>query len=105
MLVKHAVYKDALQSIAQEHVLPLFVSPYPFLRAKAAWLAGVFAGVVEFTTGDGSRKQGHGELFDQLFDCVLRCMKDSCGPSSLLLAPHRAHCCSLKTSFSLLRCD
>lgn len=77
VLVRHKSYKDGLQSIAQEHILPLFASPYPFLRAKAAWLAGVFVGEVECSTGDGSRKKGHGELFDQLFDCVLRCMKDT----------------------------
>jgi hypothetical protein len=77
VLVRNKAYKDGLQSIAQEHLLPLFGSPYPFLRAKAAWIAGVFVGEVEFSTSEGTRKKGHGAVFDDLFDSVLRCMKDS----------------------------
>jgi hypothetical protein len=98
VLGRHKGYKESLQSIAQEHILPLFSSQFPFLRAKAAWLAGVLVGEVEFTTGSGLRKRGEGELFDQLFDCVLRCMKDTCDSHSPLASPgswRRTACCSL----------
>lgn len=82
--MRHKVYKEGLQTIAQEHILPLFSSQYEFLRAKAAWLAGVFVCELAFTTSDGSKKKGHGELFDQLFECTLRCMKDECAPLHVL---------------------
>ena len=101
ILIRHPAYKDGLQSIAQDHILPLFASPYPFLRAKACWLAGVFVRDVKFTTADGCRKKGHGELFDQLFDSVLRCMKDTCGRPAACL--HLLFSTALWASFSLLQ--
>jgi hypothetical protein len=82
VLVKHRRYQDALEGIAREHVLPLFGSPFAFLRAKAAWLAGVFAREVKFSRADGSQAKGDGLLFDQLFDHVLRCMKDRCAAAT-----------------------
>lgn len=83
LLVKQSRYQGGLEAVAQEHVLPLFQSPFPFLRAKACWLAGVFAREVPFTRADGSKAKGDGLLFDQMFDECLRCMKDGCASASV----------------------
>ena len=43
-----------------QHVVPLFASPYGHLRAKACWLAGIFADI-EFSDGQGGWAGGRVE--------------------------------------------
>ena len=38
-------YKAQLEPMLAQYVQPLFVSPYGYLRAKAAWTAGLFADI------------------------------------------------------------
>lgn len=76
VLVKQRRYKEAMESIAQQHIIPMFGSPHPFLRAKAVWVAGLLASEVHFTQTDGTTAKGQGPMFDQLFELTLRCMKD-----------------------------
>lgn len=80
-LVKQAKYRQSLEGLAQQFLLPLFASPHAFLRSKAVWLAGQYASELEFTAeGAAGKKRGQGALFDTLFDHVLACMKDPCAP-------------------------
>eukprot|EP00892_Ulva_mutabilis_P009974 jgi/Ulvmu1/7349/UM036_0009.1 len=76
VLVKQKQYKEAMETIARQHVLPLFRSSHPFLRAKAVWVAGVLASEVHFSQPDGTLAKGQGPMFDELFELTLRCMKD-----------------------------
>lgn len=76
VLVKQKRYKDAMESIARQQIIPLFRSPHPFLRAKAVWVSGVLASEVHFSQSDGTLAKGQGPMFDELFNLTLRCMKD-----------------------------
>jgi len=38
-------YKAQLEPMLAQYVQPLFASPYGYLRAKAAWTAGLFADI------------------------------------------------------------
>lgn len=76
VLATKGKYKQGLEPMVHHYLLPLFDSPYPFLRAKGCWLAGKFAENVAFTQPDGSKAKGCGEVFDRLFELNLRCMQD-----------------------------
>jgi hypothetical protein len=79
VLLRHQPLKVALESIFRKYIAPLFASKHPFLRARAAWLAGTFASEVDFTKADGTGvAKGQGPLFDEMFALELRCMKDPC---------------------------
>ena len=41
-----------------QHVVPLFGAPYGHLRAKACWLAGIYADI-EFQDGQGKPQPAH----------------------------------------------
>jgi hypothetical protein len=89
VLVKHKVFRQSLESLATQYLLPLFASPHAFLRSKAVWLAGQYASELEFAAaGVEGMKRGQGALFDQLFDVVLQCMQDPCAPNLHLVPMH-----------------
>lgn len=54
------------------YVQPCFASPYPHLRAKACWLAGMYSDT-EFA-GEG---KGKGSRFCSLLQHVMNCLGDS----------------------------
>jgi hypothetical protein len=77
VLCKQQRFRDSLEQLATAYLLPLFSSPYGFLRAKAVWVAGQYASELEFNVPNTSKRQrGQGALFDQLFEVVLKCMND-----------------------------
>ena len=59
-------YKEQLEPMLAEHVLPAFQSPYGHVRAKAAWCAGVYA-EIEFKNP---------QTFMSLFGSVVNALKD-----------------------------
>lgn len=75
---RNAKYRDNLETMIQQYLLPLFQSPYGFLRAKACWLSSKFADNCSFRQADGSKARGAGPLFDKLFSDNLQCMHDRC---------------------------
>jgi hypothetical protein len=77
VLVKEERFRAALEGLARQYLMPMFASPYPFLRAKGAWLAGQLKFEV---AGVAEKQRGRGVLFDDLFELVLRCMNDPCAP-------------------------
>lgn len=84
VLAKQERFRASLEPLATAYMLPLFGSPHAFLRAKAVWVAGQYASELEFEApGAAKRCKGQGALFDQLFDLVLKCMKDPCAPALL----------------------
>lgn len=54
----------------QQHVLPLFDAPYGHLRAKAAWLAGVYA------DADAELEAGPGPTWTALLQRVVGALND-----------------------------
>ena len=68
-----ASYKGQLEAMLVAHVAPLFASPHGHLRAKAAWLSGVYADI-QFAAGQSSfeiEKNNQLHLFTSLLlvDC------------------------------------
>eukprot|EP00951_Prasinocladus_malaysianus_P037567 scaffold404857_cov51-Prasinocladus_malaysianus.AAC.1 len=45
VLKKKAKYKENLESMLVQYVLPVFRSPYGHLRAKACWVSGMYCGI------------------------------------------------------------
>ena len=66
-----------LEPMLAQCVLPLFKSPYGFVRAKACWVAGLFA---DIGFRDGQSPTG---TFVQLFQEVFHLLRDPELPVSL----------------------
>ena len=65
-----APYKNQLEGLLLNNVMPCFDSPYGHLRAKACWVAGQYADI-DFREGSG---QGH--TFNSLFQKVVNAFQD-----------------------------
>ncbi|KAL4855989.1 Importin beta-like SAD2 [Chlorella vulgaris] len=63
-------YSDQLEPMLLQHVVPLFASPHSHLRAKACWLAGIYADI-QFHDG-----QGQGPTFAALLQHVVAAIAD-----------------------------
>ena len=65
-----APYKNQLEALLLNHVMPCFDSPFGYLRAKACWVAGQFADI-EFQEG-----AGQGPAFGSLFQKIVNAFQD-----------------------------
>lgn len=72
-----APYKNQLEGLLLNNVMPCFDSPYGHLRAKACWVAGQFADI-EFREGSG-----RGQVFGNLFQKVVNAFQDPHLPVSI----------------------
>lgn len=88
---RQAEYKTQLEGMLATHVAPLFFSAHAHLRAKACWLAGVFADT-KFAAGFGA-----GPVFEGLFQANVNCLSDADMP---VRAPHRSLCTANSPSSS-----
>ena len=70
VLSLQAPYKNQLEGLLLNNVMPCFDSPYGHLRAKACWVAGQYADI-DFREGSG---QGH--TFNSLFQKVVNAFQD-----------------------------
>ena len=78
-LLKHKQpYKQQLAPMLTTFILPCFKSPYGHIRAKAAWLCGVFSDTdfSQGAAGGGGGGKGQGQVYEQLFASVVQCMSD-----------------------------
>ena len=66
MLLKKKAYKNHLESVLLNNVLPEFKSSNGFLRARACWVVQQFA-VIKFTDAN---------VLQQTLQCVLQCLYD-----------------------------
>ncbi|CAG9461067.1 unnamed protein product [Pedinophyceae sp. YPF-701] len=69
-LRKKKQYKDSLEPMLQQYVLPCFQSQYGHLRAKACWVAGSFADL-KFPEGVGV-----GRTFGAMMSATVNAMSD-----------------------------
>ncbi|KAL3141839.1 hypothetical protein ABBQ32_004507 [Trebouxia sp. C0010 RCD-2024] len=70
VLKKKAPYKNQLEGLLLNNVMPCFDSPFGHLRAKACWVAGQYA-EIEFRDGGG-----RGPVFGSLFQKVVNAFQD-----------------------------
>lgn len=85
-----APYKNQLEGLLLNNVMPCFDSPFGHLRAKACWVAGQYA-EIEFRDGGG-----RGPVFGSLFQKVVNAFQDPDLPVSRALSPaHSATCSSM----------
>jgi hypothetical protein len=63
-------YKQELENFLLNYVVKSFNSPYPFLRAKACWVAGQYSDV-RFSAGFG-----RGPNFNMILQHVITLMQD-----------------------------
>ncbi|DBB04276.1 hypothetical protein WJX77_005934 [Trebouxia sp. C0004] len=70
VLKKKAPYKNQLEGLLLNNVMPCFDSPYGHLRAKACWVAGQYADI-DFREGSGQ-----GQAFSSLFQKVVNAFQD-----------------------------
>ena len=76
-LRSQAPYKNQLEGLLLNNVMPCFDSPYGYLRAKACWVAGQYADI-DFRDG-----QGCGPVFGSLFQKVVNAFQDPDLPVSI----------------------
>ena len=76
-----APYKDQLEGLLLNAVMPCFDSPYGHLRAKACWVAGQYADI-DFRGGSGQ-----GQTFGSLFQKVVNAFQDPDLPVRLPCSP------------------
>ncbi len=79
--LKQDPYRKELEGMLMTHVAPLFGSPAGHLRAKAAWLSGVYADV-KFADGYGS-----GPHFSALFRAIVAALDDAELPVCVAMTP------------------
>ena len=82
-----APYKDQLEGLLLNNVMPCFDSPYGYLRAKACWVAGQYADI-EFQAG-----AGQGPAFGSLFQKVVNAFQDPDLPVSAAPTNLRSSLC------------
>lgn len=82
-----APYKDQLEGLLLNNVMPSFDSPYGYLRAKACWVAGQYADI-EFQAG-----AGQGPAFGSLFQKVVNAFQDPDLPVSAAPTNLRSSLC------------
>ncbi|KAK9813831.1 hypothetical protein WJX73_000701 [Symbiochloris irregularis] len=70
ILKKKDPYKQQLEPMLNQHIIPIFQSPWGHLRAKACWVTGQYAGI-KFAQGTGT-----GPTFNALFQCTASALCD-----------------------------
>jgi hypothetical protein len=64
-------YKEQLEVMLLQYVVPCFSSPHGHLRAKAAWVVKEFCDI-DFKAGG----KGQGATFQQLMGATINCLQD-----------------------------
>lgn len=71
VLLLQAPFKQQLEAMLIQYILPCFDSPHGHLRAKACWVSGVYCDI-DFAEGHGS-----GANYGQLFQRVINGLHDA----------------------------